>query len=649
MEALEQIKVQTSRQRKQASLDTANASSEQMTVPVVFATESPVLTRNWRIDDGKPFYEVLSFEKNHIRSERADSGLGVFRDHYTSSSSQIGIAEGISFDKEGKAVVRFSKNEMSFYEDVVSGIRKNVSVGFNVYKYEDISEEGAATRTLRAIDWEPMEISFVGVQADVNSGTRDENPTHETIISQKRQIIDNSNNNQMTEAEKLAAEQARAAENKTIADNAAKAERARTAEITKIVRTAKLGDDFATDLIERGISIEEARKQVLDKWTEAQSAAETNNASDPIKVGREEKEKVNRAIEDAITLRANPSMEKDMKAEDVSTAREFRNLSMIEIGREFLVRNNVDIKGMTKREIASAVLGMNSRAMSTSDFPFLLEATFKRTLRKAYEMTTPTYEPFTSKGTMPDFRDTSRVQLSGLVGAFEEIPQGGEYKEGTMKEGKETYKLIKYGKKVAFTWESMMNDDLTAFSRIPVAIANEAQQKKSDIVYSLLAANAAMSDGFALFSTQHGNLRSVGAAPSETTLSDARLAMRLQKDLNDRFINVTAKYIVCGPALETTVQKILQAVIIATKTSDTNIFKGSLMMIVEPRITDNTYYFMADPTSVDTIETSTLEGEPDLFTETRYGFDVDGVEMKARMVFAAKALDHRGMYKVPTY
>jgi hypothetical protein len=36
-----------------------------------------------------------------------------------------------------------------------------------------------------------------------------------------------------------------------------------------------------------------------------------------------------------------------------------------------------------------------------------------------------------------------------------------------------------------------------------------------------------------------------------------------------------------------------------------------------------------------------------LFTETRYGFEVDGVEMKCRQDFAAKAWDYRGVYKNP--
>jgi hypothetical protein len=83
----------------------------------------------------------------------------------------------------------------------------------------------------------------------------------------------------------------------------------------------------------------------------------------------------------------------------------------------------------------------------------------------------------------------------------------------------------------------------------------------------------------------------------------------------------------------------------ATKTADTNVFKGSLQIIVEPRLTGNQWYLAASPGQVDTIEYAFLDGEGELFTEQRVGFDVDGLEIKARMVFAAKAIDYRGLFK----
>ena len=40
-----------------------------------------------------------------------------------------------------------------------------------------------------------------------------------------------------------------------------------------------------------------------------------------------------------------------------------------------------------------------------------------------------------------------------------------------------------------------------------------------------------------------------------------------------------------------------------------------------------------------------LEGQQGAYIETRNGFDVDGVEIKCRLDFGAKAIDWRGLYK----
>ncbi len=49
--------------------------------------------------------------------------------------------------------------------------------------------------------------------------------------------------------------------------------------------------------------------------------------------------------------------------------------------------------------------------------------------------------------------------------------------------------------------------------------------------------------------------------------------------------------------------------------------------------------------ALEAIEYGNLEGQEGVYIETRMGFDVDGVEIKARHDFAAKAIDHRGVYK----
>ena len=70
-----------------------------------------------------------------------------------------------------------------------------------------------------------------------------------------------------------------------------------------------------------------------------------------------------------------------------------------------------------------------------------------------------------------------------------------------------------------------------------------------------------------------------------------------------------------------------------------------MKVITEGRITDNTWYTAARPGAIDTIEYSFLEGEGELFTEQEESFNIDAIKIKARMVFGAKAIDHRGLFK----
>jgi hypothetical protein len=74
----------------------------------------------------------------------------------------------------------------------------------------------------------------------------------------------------------------------------------------------------------------------------------------------------------------------------------------------------------------------------------------------------------------------------------------------------------------------------------------------------------------------------------------------------------------------------------------------SLVPIVEPRLDANSataWYLIADPAQVDTVEYCYLEGQQGVYIETKQGFEVDGIEIKARMDFGAAAIDYRGMQK----
>jgi hypothetical protein len=268
-----------------------------------------------------------------------------------------------------------------------------------------------------------------------------------------------------------------------------------------------------------------------------------------------------------------------------------------------------------------------------------------RTLRAAYEQAPRTFQAFTRRQTVNDFRTITRVSLSNMVGDLLYVPEGGEYKHATLSESAETYRVLKYGRIINVSWETLVNDDLDAFGRVPQAMANKAASLQSNIVYSLLTGAPVLSDGVALFNSAHANLAASGGAINLTTLGAARAAMSKQTDPSGDYLNITPRFLIVGPDREVEAQQILSATLVPSATTAVNPFVNSLQLIVDPRI-GSAWYLAAAPAAIDTLEYAFLDGE-ELFTETERGFDVDGTRIKVRMVMGAAAIDHRGLYKNP--
>ena len=144
-------------------------------------------------------------------------------------------------------------------------------------------------------------------------------------------------------------------------------------------------------------------------------------------------------------------------------------------------------------------------------------------------------------------------------------------------------------------------------------------------------------------------MAAVGTALSISSLSAARAAMRAQKDLAGDFINAEAAFLVVPPELELVANQFTSTLYVASTQGNINPgYNTALTVIVEPRLSANSataWYLFANPSAVPTIEYSHLEGEGGLYVEQRLGFEVDGLEIKARSTFGAKAMDWRGVYK----
>lgn len=159
-----------------------------------------------------------------------------------------------------------------------------------------------------------------------------------------------------------------------------------------------------------------------------------------------------------------------------------------------------------------------------------------------------------------------------------------------------------------------------------------------------------MSDGQPLFHATHNNLLT-GAAIDEASLKLAYKSFAKQKGIEGRLISVLPQYIIVPSGSRAVEARKMVTATTPASTSDVNAFANRLQVVEEPRLIPaagtDPWFLAADPSRIDTVEYAYLDGQEGVYTETRAGFEVDGIEIKARHDFAAAAIDWRGLAKNP--
>lgn len=630
---------------------------EARTVEVVFSTGARV--RRFSFWEGS-YEEELSLKRSHVRLERLNAGAAVLNNHSAYSLRDvIGVVEKASIRKNEKtgenealATLRLSGREdvAPIIQDIEDGVLRNISVGYRVHKMEERSEgEGdEKKRILRATDWEPMEISFVAIPADSRAQVRSDdskeypceitfNEGAEEMKTPKKDLA--PDNTRLEEDQKAAID---AATKRAVED-----ERKRVEEITEAVRAASLDASVADELVKSGVSADQARKDILKRLSE-KAKEEPKTVSINIEVTDNERDLMVEGSVNAILNRYDAK-----KYELTDNGRRFRGLSLKEMAQDCLAQKNVSTRGMDMHTLWNVSMNLDRRGgyQSTSDFPEILANVANKTLRDSYSEAPQTFMPFTREVEVPDFKQISRTQLGDAPNLLE-TPEHAEVKRGKIGEAAEKYEVKTYERIVAVTRKALINDDLDAFTRIPALMGRAARDLESDTVWSIILTNASMGDGNALFSAAHSNVFGAAGNPIDVAnVGQMRAAMRNQKGLNGRLMNLRPSYLVVPSELETSAEQFTGA-INPDSSGNVNPFSGRLNIIAEPRLADaslgaeaatNVWYLFTDVGQIDMIELAKLSGMREPSMSTREGWDVEGMEIKVLLDLGAKAIDWRGM------
>lgn len=576
--------------RASFSPDTFNADA--MTVDAVISTFAAVARR-----DGRGSYTE--------RLDRAGldlSGLvgSPVLDGHRQGSARDVIGTIAAYRMEGEALVatiRLSAatDAAPIITRIQEGTLKGVSIGYRVTRWADSADPITKARIRTAQAWAISEVSAVPIPADPGATFRSETMPEDL---------------QDQTAEPTAAEN--------------------RAAIRTIARSAGMTTEQADDMIDRDLTVTEARAEAF----EAMQTRGRNTPRIRTVATQDDPATIMARRSEALFARVSGTAPKPEAAPYMAdTLRDHARAAVEATGQS--------TRGMDADQLFRAAMH------TTSDFPNLLTGTGNRTLMAGYQAAqSPIKTTLARQATLPDFRAGTRLKLSD-VSLLEKVSESGEIKSTTRGEAKESYSLDTYATQFAISRRALINDDLGAFRDWGATAGRMAAETEANLLLAKLLSNPVMGeDGVALFHATHGNL-AAGAALDVAALDAARKAMRGMKALDKRTpINATPKFLVVGPELETTAERVLASIYAAT-VADVNAFSGKLTLLVEPRITDESFYVFADSAILPVLEYSYLSSAQGPQMASREGWDVLGMEFRVVLDFGCGAVDFRGAFKNP--
>jgi phage head maturation protease len=609
------------------------------TVELVWTTGAQVRRFDWM--EG-PYLEELSLDAKAIRMDRLNSGAPLLANHDARSlDAVIGVVEKAWIDgNQGRATVRFSDREdvAPIISDVRAGILRNISVGYQVHEYEiEKPTERGGMPTYRATDWEPMELSIVTIPADSSAQIRGSQELHSVSLTIRGNSMSEPSENQ-TPADEVQApvETPVAPDANEIRAQVRTQELSRIASIRDAVRKAKLDDTFADKLIDKGISIDEARASVLDAMAAKSDASATPSQ---IELGKTHEEKALRGMEEALLARAGL-----VKHEDLA-GNEFRGMRLSDFARMSLEKSGANTRGMSYDSMAQAVL---RNGQTTSDFPVLLENVMHKTLLAAYQTAPDTWRQIARVGSVSDFRAWKRLR-TGTLANLTAVNEAGELTNMPISDATaESVQASRFGNIISITPETIVNDDFDWIANQASALGRAAARTIEAAVYAKLIANPNMSDGNALLSSDHGNIQTSGGAISVATVDAGRVAMaqQMDNDSND-YLNIRPSILLCPISMGGTARVVAGSQYdpdSAARLLVPNKVNGLISTVIDtPRLSTGCY-LLANPTDAPVIEVVFLDGNQNPRIQQEESFRTKGLSWSVELPFGVGIVDYRGIY-----
>lgn len=697
----------------------ASFDEEARTVEAVISTEAPVPMPDWERMEMIP--EVLLTSG----VDMPDSRQVPFLDSHNrfSVKDQLGSARSISVeDQEVRATLHFSKQDHgeSALGDVRDGHITDVSVGYEVLERTHIGHGEAQVVEGRSFEgpmnvatkWRLREVSLTPIGADDQAKLRgldpaavrfqstDEDefqmneelrkllesrgmPATLTDEEAQRWMIENigdlkePDDNTRSGGTGLDVDELKRMITSATADVLKQREEQRAAferEVSTLCDLVDLPDEYEACRLLSDVDavrehLQKAKKEREESIPYGGGAVVRSSGIDRLKTD----------LRSVLTLKAVRSavngdeslVEKHLP--DVKDVEDFRHATLLDMATEFVRCQGIQVLGLTREQIAKcAMFGPDAAGIrsfrgsnpyhTTGSFANLTLDAINKSMMIGYTEVPATWRgPMRQAESTPDFKQIHRMRLGGVPN----LPAWNDTdapERASMADAKESYAVEARSIGVDFGYKLIVNDDMSALTRIPQALGDSAARTVNAVAWSQVTSNPKMEDGQNLFSIKAGkrfrkNLTSGAGVPTVETVGELTDNMRQMRGENTPegkegadILNLSPSYLVVPSALETKANQLVNSAYDPDANVNTQVFNPTrtLMPVVEPLLDSDSrtaWYLFSNPTRIDTVEVTFLQGQETPLVRSVMDEHTLAMTYYVLQCVGAKAMNFRGVQK----
>lgn len=463
---------------------------------VCWTTGAAVLRSDWL--DGEYYNETLSVEPGALRLDRLNDSAPLLDSHRQGELAAVigSVVPGSIRLEGGKGYARVRLADCADVEAIAAKVRdghlNKVSVGYQVHAFERIEVEGQRPE-LRAIDWEPLEISLVAVPADPGARIRSEEP-------------------------KMKAQTSRTADPAAPPAPVMRGTDDVTAKFVRATARSLGFDDAVTlNLVEAYTDEPYTRAEFLSdmvaRVAHTRDGKGTHRSIPSIDAGGEFDGSGGDPAARLATRMRGAIYARMAGKPPAEESREFMGASMIDMARGLLTA-----RGERAQWLSPSKVFERHGALTTSDFPKMIDGALNVYLTEQYAVSPSPLRVLAKSREVNDFRDIKALSIGGAP-ALLVVEENAEYSFGALNESIESYRVATYGKILSLSRQLIINDNLGAFIEAGAWYARSAARSRADAIAAIINSNVPLADGKAMFHADHGNLAAAGAPLTVASLS----------------------------------------------------------------------------------------------------------------------------------